>query len=296
LACRADRPIYFSKLSAPEDHRHVRRARTRRPPGGIDRFIVSVGIEFNKLYNSHMRTEAELQAFKEEMREFRERGSLADTAGARLAEDMREFRERGGLADAAVARLSEEMTVFKEEMREFKDEMAAFKDEMRADRDEAREERRHWNRQWGDLANKLGTLVEDLVYPSLARVIKETLTREVERSYLRPKHRLSDGRVRGFEAIAVTADLVCLNSTKSTLRSADVDRFPEEIAAFREFLPEYRQLPLVAILASLTVEESVLAYAERQGFLVLAVGDELMEVKNRPGYEPKRLLAPERDP
>lgn len=29
-------------------------------------------------------------------------------------------------------------------------------------------------------------------------------------------------------------------------------------------------------------------YAERQGFPVLAVGDELMEVKNRPDFEPKR--------
>jgi hypothetical protein len=199
--------------------------RVDRLEDSIDRFIVSVGIEFNKLYNSQMRTEAELRAFK---------------------------------------------------------------DEMRADRDEAREERRAMNRKWGELANKLGTLVEDLVYPNLARVIKETLRREVERSYLRPKHRFPDGRVREFDAIAVTADLVCLNSTKSTLRSADVDRFPEEIAAFREFFPEYRHLPLIGILASLTVDESVLAYAERQGFLVLAAGDELMEVKNRPGFEPKR--------
>jgi hypothetical protein len=34
--------------------------------------------------------------------------------------------------------------------------------------------------------------------------------------------------------------------------------------------------------------ESVLSYADKQGFLVLAVGDELMEIKNRPGFEPKR--------
>jgi hypothetical protein len=210
--------------------------RVDRLEESIDRFIVSVGIEFNKLYNSQMRTEAELRAFKEEMRE--------------------------------------------------------FKDEMRADRDEAREERRHWNRQWGELSNKLGTLVEDLVYPSLTRIIRETLERDTLDLMIRRKRRLTDGRVREFDAIAVTADLVCLNSTKSTLRSADVDRFPEEIAAFREFFPEYRQLPLVGILASVTVEESVLAYAERQGFLVVAVGDELMEVKNRPGFEPKRFPAP----
>lgn len=213
--------------------------RVDRLEDSIDRFIVSVGIEFTKLYNSQMRTEAELRAFKEEMRKF-------------------------------------------------KDEMTEFKDEMRAYKEEALEERRHWNRQWGDLANKLGTLVEDLVYPSLTRIIRKTLERDTIDVMIRRKRRLTVGRVREFDAIAVTADLVCLNSTKSTLRSADVDRFPEEIAAFREFFPEYHALPLIGILASLTVEESVLAYAECQGFLVLAVGDELMEVKNRPGFEPKR--------
>jgi len=36
------------------------------------------------------------------------------------------------------------------------------------------------------------------------------------------------------------------------------------------------------------VEKSVLTYAKRQGFLVLAGGDELMEIKNRPEFEPKR--------
>jgi hypothetical protein len=41
-------------------------------------------------------------------------------------------------------------------------------------------------------------------------------------------------------------------------------------------------------LATLAVEESVLTYAEKHGFLVLAVGDEVMEVKNHPGFEPKR--------
>ena len=104
---------------------------------------------------------------------------------------------------------------------------------------------------------------------------------------VRRKRKLPDGEVREYDAIAVTAELVCLNSTKSTLRSADVDRFVEEIDSFREFFPEYQRLPLVGILASLAVEESVLNYAEKQGFVVLAVGDQVMEIKNRPGFVPK---------
>ena len=33
-------------------------------------FVTTVGIEFSKLYNSQMRTEAELRTFKDEMKDF----------------------------------------------------------------------------------------------------------------------------------------------------------------------------------------------------------------------------------
>jgi hypothetical protein len=226
----------------------------------LQEFITSVGIEFNKLYNSQMRTEAEMRAFKDEMREFKD--------------EMRAFKD--------------EMGAFKDEMGAFKDEMGDFKDEMRTFKDETRRQNRDMNRQWGEVSNKLGTMVEDLVAPSLPRIVEAKLREPVLDLMPRRKRRLADGRVREFAAVAVTASLVCLNSTKATLRSADIDRFVEDIAAFREFFPEYGHLPLVGILASLAVDDSVLSYAEKQGFLVLAVGDELMEIKNRPDFEPRR--------
>ena len=37
----------------------------------VQDFVTSVGIEFNKLYNSQMRTEAEMRAFKDEMAVFK---------------------------------------------------------------------------------------------------------------------------------------------------------------------------------------------------------------------------------
>ena len=76
-----------------------------------------------------------------------------------------------------VNRLSFEMREFKDEMREFKDEMREFKDEMREFKDEmseykewSRNQIKTMNRQWGDLANRMGTLAEDLVAPSVPRI------------------------------------------------------------------------------------------------------------------------------
>ena len=192
----------------------------------LQEFVTSVGIEFNKLYNSQMRTEAELRTFKEEMKDFKEENRRAN---------------------------------------------------------------REMNRRWGELANKMGTLVEDLVAPSMPRIVKETLDQDVLDLTARYRRKLADGRTREFDALTVTADTVCLTSTKSTLRSSDVDRFADEIQAFREFFPEYATYPIVGILASLTVDPSVLNYAERQGLLVLGVGDQVMEVKNSPGFIPRKF-------
>ena len=114
------------------------------------------------------------------------------------------------------------------------------------------------------------------------------LGQEVADLSVRRKRRLQDGRTWEFDGIVVTAGgQVGLNSTKSTLRSADVDRFAKEVAAFRKFFPEYASYPVVGILASLSVEESVLNYSERCGLIVLEIVNELMEIKNHPGFSPK---------
>ena len=237
-------------------------------------FVLSVGIEFNKLYNSQMRTEVELRTFKDEMKDFKD--EMKD-----FKDEMKDFKDE-------MKDFKDEMKEFKNEMTEFKNEMKEFKNEMKEFKDESRQANREMNRRWGELANKMGTLVEDLVAPSLPRIVQELLGQEVTDLSVRRKRRLADGRTWDFDAIAVTTGgIVGLNSTKSSLRSVDVDHFARELAAFREFFPEYAAFPVVGILASLAVEESVLNYAERQGLVVLGVGDQIMEIKNRPGFTPK---------
>ncbi len=206
--------------------------RVSRIEKAVEEFVKNVGIEFNKLYNSQMRTEMEL--------------------------------------------------------RDFKDEMKAFKDEMKAFKDEMRQQNRDMNLKWGEMANKLGTIVEDLVHPSLPRIINEEFNLDVDFLGIRIKRKLKDGRVKEYDAIAVAGEYVFLNYTKSTLKTVDVQGFIEEIKMFREFFPEYKKNKLIGVLASLYVDESVVKYAEKAGgFMVLAVGDKLMEVVNTKGFKPK---------
>lgn len=217
----------------------------------LEEFITSVGIEFNKLYNSQMRTEIELREFKEEMKVFKD-----------------------------------EMSVFKNEMSAFKDEMSAFKNEMSAFKDEMRRQTREMNRKWGEMAKKLGTMVEDLVSPSIPRIVKEEFGVEIEFFGIRIKKKLN-GRMREYDVIAVADGYVFLNSTKSTLESSDIREFIKTIKEFREYFPEYKGKKIIGIVASLYVDEALVKYAERMGLMVLGIGDELMEVKNRKGFKPK---------
>jgi chromosome segregation ATPase len=200
---------------------------------------------------------------------------------AHLSREMRAFKEE-------MSEFKEEMKEFKDEMSEFKDEMSDFKDEMGEFKDETRREHRELNKKWGEMANRLGTIVEDLVVPSLPRIIQETFMEEIDDLSVRRRRKLPGGRSKEFDTIAVTPSLVCLNSTKATLRSADVDQMIKEIEELRAFFPDYREVPVVGILATLAAEQSVVRYATKLGFLVLAVGDELMEVQNPAGFVPRR--------
>jgi hypothetical protein len=218
----------------------------------LSQFIVQTGTALTRL-------ERGLESFKNEMKVFKD--------------EMRGFKD--------------EMSDFKDEMRSFKDEMRSFKDEMREYKNEQEKKTRQMNKQWGDLANKWGTLVEDLVFPSIPQIILQKFNEDVEDNMVRRKRKLPEGRTKEFDLIALSKEHVFLNSTKSTLKSQYVDDFVEEINLFWELFPEYRNKKLIGIMASLYIDESVMSYAERTSFLVLGVGMEVMEIKNRAEFEPK---------
>ena len=84
-------------------------------------------------------------------------GLMAEVAHAQMRTEM------------SLLALSKESREFKGEMKEFKE----FKEEMREFKEEAERDRRRMNKAWGDLANKLGTTVEDVVAPNIPRIGRE---------------------------------------------------------------------------------------------------------------------------
>jgi hypothetical protein len=213
--------------------------------------------EFIKSVNaSHMRTEAELREFKEEMRIFKEESEKDRKA------------------------LHEEMQKFKDEMKAFKDEMKEFKDEMVAFREDTKEEQKKRNKEWSNLAKKMGTLVEDLIAPALRPVLKQYFDCEVTLEGQR-MFRRKNGVDYEVDAIAACDDKVFMIEVRSTPRDSDIKEIKEKSERFFEFFHEFKDKRLIIIFGSITFSESVLKYASRSGIYAMGWREwEYMDILN----------------
>jgi hypothetical protein len=202
----------------------------------------------------------------------------------------RTSREMAAFKDEMAA-FKHEMAVFKDENAAFRDEMAAFKDEVRADIEEGRGVRADMNRKWGELANKLGSMAEDLVAPSVPRALCTVLgvTEEPEGMAIRVRRRsAADPKVRReFDVVAMCGDYLLINETKSRLDADDVAEFAAVLPTVRDYFPEHAAKRVIGAIASLHVDESVVRRGEAAGLIVLGLGDDLMDVLNSPGFVPR---------
>jgi len=207
------------------------------------------------------------------------------TAGLRQeVDELREFLKELGYqsmrTELSINRLSQEMREFKEEMSEFKNEMSGFKDEMREFKDESVRDRKRMNKQWGDLANRLGTLVEDIVAPNLPRVASELLGCEHPSLFALRVVRHWQGETREYDALVVCDKAILVNETRSKLLAAHVDAFVAKLEELPRVFSEYAGRRVVGVLASLAIDVGAVAYATRRGVAVLAMGEDSMEILN----------------
>lgn len=188
-------------------------------------------------------------------------------------EYMKELSYQAMRTEMSVARLSEEMREFKDEMREFKDEMRAFTDE-------GTRERQRMNKQWGEHANRLGALVEDIVAPNLPRVAAELFSCTTPDLFaVRVVHRFG-GETREYDALVACPNVVLINETKSRLLDTHVESILDKLAELPRVYPEYADRRAVGILASLYPDPGVVRLATRKGVLVMGKGDETMQILN----------------
>ena len=151
--------------------------------------------------------------------------------------------------------------------------MNAFKDRME-------KEVKRINKQWGELSNKLGTIVEDIVYPGTRPVLKKYFKCDPDgmMSNITKKR----GNLRDeFDIIATCKDKVFLIEVKSTLRKEYIGEAEEKVERLKKLFPEYRDKEVVLTLATLKVTESVVREVTRRCIYLMVYREwEYMDIVN----------------
>jgi hypothetical protein len=199
-----------------------------------------------------------------------------------------------------ISNLSSEMQDFKEEMKVFKDEMRAqsqnftgemtsFKDEMKdfkafvlADIEESRADRKAMNKKWGELANKMGTVVEDIVAPCVGGVAREYFqVNELDFFAVRLRKKNASGTLyREFDVVAESEKYLFIVETKSTPRTSYIQDFIDLIPEVGEWFPQARSKTVIPVFSSLYIPEDSVRFLTRNRIFALAMKDDNMDLLN----------------
>lgn len=183
-----------------------------------------------------------------------------------LKEEMREFKEN---TNQILTRMEADTLAFKEEMREFKAEMRNFKGDI--------------NKRWGDLANSLGRLVEDIAAPNIPALVKQYFgCQDLDFFAVRLKKRQAQDKSkrREFDVVAVADNYLFINETKVEGRSDYVDQFVTALSEWQAYFPEYATYTLVPIFGSLYLGEDVINYLTKQKIYAMAMKEDNMALLN----------------
>lgn len=208
-----------------------------------------------------------------------------DNTMRRLEQMMVQMRQQSEKDQERTDKTIAEMRQQADQDRERTDKMIA---EMRRqadqDRQQADKDRRELNKKWGELANRLGTVAEDIVAPNLPRIAREQFgcAEEPDDFMVRRwvRHKVDHSKRREFDVIVVYPDKVIINETKSTPRINYIDDFILVLADIYGYFPEYQDKMVIPIFAGLSIPENLQHYLTKHKIYALAMGDETMELLN----------------
>ena len=158
--------------------------------------------------------------------------------------------------------------------------------ELRQDIAEMRQWRIQSQKQWGEIAQKLGTFVEDIVAPNIPHLTQTVFQLEgggeelLSAPRVRVWHPDDPGKMRELDYLYATRRGWIVAESKTDPKLKDVDAFRELLAELPEYFPQYAPLPLRAIFASLYVPEHVVKYCTRHAIYALGFGPETMQILN----------------
>jgi DNA repair exonuclease SbcCD ATPase subunit len=264
--------------------------------------------QIKELKNEMKDFKDEMKAFKDEMLEFKDEMKAFKDEMLEFKDEMLEFKdEMKGFKDNVekaiielkettselkntTVQLSREMSDSKAELdrvlaqtrKEMSDSKAELDRVLAQTRKEMSDSKAELNKKWGDLANKLGTVVEDIVAPNIPTIAKKYFKVEQIQRLMVNLYIESESLKKGkeFDLILVAKGLVILNETKTTVRQNYLEDFIQSLPEFFEFFPELKGRKLIPIFSSMSFTPPQLAYLTKHKIYAMSMSGDTMELLN----------------
>ena len=193
-------------------------------------------------------------------------------------------------AEARMERSAQEMREFKDEMLEFKNEMLEFKSEMQQFKDEMRQARKDTDKKWGDLANKMGTIVEDILAPNVKRLSTEHFHFNGVDMRLRWNRQKPNKKGwEEFDLVAIGPDAVIAAEAKSSMNLETAEKVAAKMAGFAAFAPDLAHLRLIRLVGCWAIPPQVVDRLTELGIYAMQMGEETMQLSNSEALDGKYL-------
>ncbi|MFN3787123.1 MAG: hypothetical protein ACK4SW_01835 [Sulfurihydrogenibium azorense] len=220
-----------------------------------------------RLLYIQQKTEMEIQSLSREMKEYKQQ----------VDKQINEYKQEN---DRRFAKMDEEFEKYKQENdRRF----AKMDEEFEKYKKQVNEQIREMNKRWGEISNKLGTIVEDIIFPAAKPVLEKYFKCEITDIHMNRK-RKKDNLKDEFDVIAVSdpCKTVYLIEVKATPKIDYINEFKDEkLERFKALFPEYEDYKLIPIFASLRLEDDIINYLTKNKIYAMAYREwEYMDILN----------------
>ncbi|MBF0343649.1 MAG: hypothetical protein HQL06_05385 [Nitrospirae bacterium] len=153
--------------------------------------------------------------------------------------------------------------------RKYKESQVAFSKEMAAIDAKIERQNRALNKRLGEISNKQGTLVEDLIAPGVIPLISQYF--KCETTYVSQRTKQKRGHKNcEVDLLLIGQDKVFMVEVKSNPDSRDVDKILAKAQTLADFFPNCAGKQIIPMLANIVIDRSIISYANKKGLYVVA--------------------------
>ena len=135
------------------------------------------------------------------------------------------------------------------------------------------------------LINKLGTIVEDIFFPSFDTLIEKTFNIKFTKLMTRlRKPNVMEIDILGIHDPTKRVFIVEVKATPDRINYIDI--FEDRLKMFKNIFEEYRNYDVIGIYAGMSMEKKTIDELSKRGMYALVVKGDILEIVNK-NIEPK---------